>query len=516
MATRTHSRDNEPTRRAVLYLRVSDPRQVETYSLDTQETACREFCERQGWDIVGVFREEGESAKTADRTELKRLLAWCGGRKRKADYVVVYRLSRSARDVGDYHALKAWFARRGMAIRTVMETGIDDSPQGRLLENMLAAINQFENEVRAEQSVSGMRHAAQLGRWVWLAPVGYANVRTVSGVKTLEPDPAKAPLVRRAFELAASGISVPQIIRRMHARGLASRTGRPLAQSYVRKNVLRNPIYCGRLVVSRWKIDREGTWEPIVSRDLWNRVQIALDGRSMPSRVHTSARPEFPLRRFVRCGDCDSPITASWSKGRNQHYPYYHCFHCGAFRVRKKRLEDDFTSLLRQLRPKRATRKLFREVVVDAWNQRDREAETQRRDARQRLERLHAKRERLIDAFLEGLVDRGTYERKLAAITADVATAEQVGTEQASPLDVATVVEHADTFLSDCDGIWERGTLEVRQRFQNLVFPEGVAYLPDDGFRTPVTLKIFSDLRALERAKGKVVPPTGFEPVSPA
>ena len=514
MATRNSPRSIEPNRRAVLYLRVSDPRQVETYSLETQEAACREYCQRQGWEIVAVFREEGESAKTADRTELKRLLAWCGGRKRKADYVVVYRLSRSARDVGDYHALKAWFERREMAIRTVMESGIDDSPQGRLLENMLAAINQFENEVRAEQCVTGMRHAAQLGRWVWRAPVGYRNVRLVSGLKTIEPDPAKAPLVKRAFELAASRISVAEVIKRVHERGLASSTGRPLAQSYIRKNIFHNPLYCGRLVVPKWKIDREGTWEPIVSRDLWNRVQLAIDGRSKPSQVHTIHRPDFPLRRFVRCGSCDGQVTASWSKGRSRRYPYYHCTRCNDLRIRKEQLEDDFVALLRHLRPKPETRILFREVVHDTWTRREAEAEALREAARKRLVLLAAKRERLVDGYLEGFIDRGIYERKLASIATDMAAAEQdaARTDAENALDAATVVAHADEFLADCDGIWERGTLEIRQRFQTLVFPEGLAYLPKRGFGTAVTLGIFRDLRALETPKGEMVHPGGVEP----
>ena len=61
-------------RRAVLYLRVSDQRQVDNYSLETQEKACREHCQRNGWKVAAVFREEGESAKTTDRPQLREML----------------------------------------------------------------------------------------------------------------------------------------------------------------------------------------------------------------------------------------------------------------------------------------------------------------------------------------------------------------------------------------------------------------------------------------------------------
>src|SRR5271166_4523641 len=58
-------------RYAIIYTRVSTGRQVENASLDTQEQVCKDYCARQGWAVLRVFREEGESAKTADRTQLQ-------------------------------------------------------------------------------------------------------------------------------------------------------------------------------------------------------------------------------------------------------------------------------------------------------------------------------------------------------------------------------------------------------------------------------------------------------------
>jgi predicted site-specific integrase-resolvase len=60
--------------RAVVYIRVSTSEQVENFSLDTQERACREYCDREELDVDRVFREEGESAKTANRPKLQELL----------------------------------------------------------------------------------------------------------------------------------------------------------------------------------------------------------------------------------------------------------------------------------------------------------------------------------------------------------------------------------------------------------------------------------------------------------
>jgi site-specific DNA recombinase len=78
------------SKRAVIYCRVSTKDQVQNLSLPTQHKSCAEFCERNGYDVAEVFVEKGESAKTADRTELKKLLGFCSKNKGRIGAVVVY------------------------------------------------------------------------------------------------------------------------------------------------------------------------------------------------------------------------------------------------------------------------------------------------------------------------------------------------------------------------------------------------------------------------------------------
>ena len=83
---------------AVIYVRVSTKEQTENLSLSTQLCACEEYCRREGYEVVERFREEGESAKTADRTELQKLLNFCRTHKGKVHFVIVYNLTRFARE----------------------------------------------------------------------------------------------------------------------------------------------------------------------------------------------------------------------------------------------------------------------------------------------------------------------------------------------------------------------------------------------------------------------------------
>ena len=92
---------------AVIYVRVSTKEQTENLSLPTQLRACEEYCRRQGYDVVERFHKEGESAKTTDRSQLQALLKYCRTHKGKVHFVVVYNLTRFAREKYDHFALRA-------------------------------------------------------------------------------------------------------------------------------------------------------------------------------------------------------------------------------------------------------------------------------------------------------------------------------------------------------------------------------------------------------------------------
>ena len=153
---------------AVIYVRVSTKEQTENLSLSTQLKACEEYCERHGLKVLARFREEGESAKTADRTELQKLLHYCRTHKGTVQFVVVFNLTRFAREKYDHFVLRAHLKSLGISLRSATEP-IDDTSTGKLMEGVLAAFAQFDNDVRSDRTRAGMKAALELGRWVFLA-----------------------------------------------------------------------------------------------------------------------------------------------------------------------------------------------------------------------------------------------------------------------------------------------------------------------------------------------------------
>ncbi len=160
---------------AVIYVRVSTKEQTENLSLPTQLRACEEYCRRQGYEILERFHEEGESAKSTDRSQLQNLLTYCRVNKGRVHFVVVFNLTRFARDKYDHFALRSHLQSLGISLRSATEP-IDDTSTGKLMEGVLAAFAQFDNDVRSDRTRAGMKAALELGRWVFLAPIGYLNV----------------------------------------------------------------------------------------------------------------------------------------------------------------------------------------------------------------------------------------------------------------------------------------------------------------------------------------------------
>jgi site-specific DNA recombinase len=278
---------------AVIYVRVSTKEQTENLSLPTQLRTCEEYCRRQGYEVLERFHEEGESAKSTDRSQLQNLLTFCRLNKGRVHFVVVFNLTRFARDKYDHFALRSHLQSLGISLRSATEP-IDDTSTGKLMEGVLAAFAQFDNDVRSDRTRGGMKAALELGRWVFLAPIGYLNAPRSMGESLLH-DPERAPLVRRSFEEYATGrFTKEQLLKQVRTWGLTNRRGKPLTSQAIGM-LLRNQLYAGIVDVPEYGVrGKRGDFEPLISEELFYRVQATLSGR-VPStaprqRTHPDSR----------------------------------------------------------------------------------------------------------------------------------------------------------------------------------------------------------------------------------
>jgi hypothetical protein len=198
---------------------------------------------------------------------------------------------------------------------------LEDSASRKLVEGILASIAEFYSANLGQEIREGMDQKAAQGGWPVRAPFGYVNVRRDGpgrrGESVLEPD-AQAPLVVWAFERYAAGsLSLESLTDALAEKGLRNRLGNPPGKSAVHR-MLRNPVYAG---VVRWKgVEREGIHQPLVSRELFDKVQGVLDAHSTGGE--RSWKHDHYLKGALVCAECGSKLYYAVAKGR---FGYFRC-----------------------------------------------------------------------------------------------------------------------------------------------------------------------------------------------
>ena len=282
---------------AVIYVRVSTKEQTENLSLPTQLRACEEYCRRQGYEVLERFHEEGESAKTTDRSQLQNLLTYCRLNKGRVHFVVVFNLTRFARDKYDHFALRSHLQSLGISLRSATEP-IDDTSTGKLMEGVLAAFAQFDNDCRSDRTRAGMKAALELGRWMFLAPIGYLNAPRAMG-KSLMADPERAPLVRRAFEEYATGrFTKQQLLKQVKSLGL-DQPARPSAHVASDRHAAAEPALCRHR--GRHRVRRSRKARRLRAADLRGPVLPRAGGLVRATSEHhatAAGAPGLPIARL--------------------------------------------------------------------------------------------------------------------------------------------------------------------------------------------------------------------------
>ncbi len=503
--------------KAVIYCRVSTIEQTENLSLPTQQRSCEEYCDQHGIEVAKVFIEEGESAKTRDRTQLKTLLEYCGKNKKEIQYIVFYSISRFSRNSYDFQVLRGMLLGLGITLRSATEA-IDDSSMGRFMETILSGVAQLDNDLRADRTIEGMKEAWNLGRWTFSPPIGYLKPPKDSGKPSLVPDPERSQFVHDAFDLFASGVhSKKEVLDRINALGLTTRKGKTISNQTF-SGMIKNPIYAGWVSVPSRGVMVRGDFEPLISQELFDRVQAILTGKRKTVRPKLRNHPDFPLRHFVRCGACGKPMTGSRTTGRNRKYSYYHCRtkSCGQVRVRTGELESAFLELLGSLKPKSNYIKLFRAIVEDVWKKRHHETALDRKALERREKGLLERKDKLIAAHLyEGKIGEEDFQRQKDLLGGEIGLVRMELHETTLEVyNLESILSFAERVLTDASRLWMNFELDQRQRFQQLIFPEGLEY-DGERFRTAPTCGMFTYLQQIGAGKDHLASPTGIEPVLP-
>ncbi len=304
--------------RALIYCRVSTEEQAEKgYSLDTQEKFCRDFASRNSYTVVGVFKDDGKSGTSLKRPALQALLAQVQ-EEQPVQAVIVQETDRLARNTIDHLTIRTLLQKADVKLISVAQPMLDDSPEGNMIDTILASVNQFQSDINSRKTKKGMLERFETGWWPACAPIGYLN-KEVDGKKILVSDPHRWHLIREGLKIYLSGNwSAFELAESMYDKGLRSLNGKKICNS-IMTHILRNPFYAG---IMRWNgHEKQGNHETMITPSEHERILNILTAHNFHAsrrRVH-----RFLLLGFLHCNLCGGRCTAELHAKRN--IIYYHC-----------------------------------------------------------------------------------------------------------------------------------------------------------------------------------------------
>lgn len=460
----------------IIYCRVSSKEQIDGTSLESQEAACREYARHKKIDVLRVFVERGESAKFADRTQLLELMEFCRKASNKVQTLLVWKLDRLARNVGDHFSIKASLGRYGVQVVSVTEP-IDSKPEGKLLETILAGFAQFDNDIRAVRTVHGMKRKIQEGIFPWKPPLGYKSASDAHEKKTKadQPDQPLFGLLQRAWNKFATGdYTKTEIARLMMSLGIRTRAGEPLSRQSIHK-MFENPYYAG-VITDPWSGEQHTAKHvPMVGWETFTKIQrIASGTHAVP---HKKVREDFPLRGLVRCPTCHSYLTASFCRGRSQRYPYYHCATRGCVAgtaYTRLSIHQEFTEFLGSVSPTEEVMEGLKRQLIDVVREWRASERARTKLVAAKATSLKKQVQELITMRSGGLItDEEFIGQKNSLSGRLLALASQNTAEIPDEAEIDSDFEEITTPLLKLPDTWNGLPLQRQQRFQQVLLPVG-------------------------------------------
>lgn len=306
------------------YIRVSDERQDE-YSPDSQLKKIREYAVKERYRIPDeyVYYDDGISGRsTRGRDEFKRMISVAISKEHPFDKLYVWKLSRFSRSMEDSIIYKSMLEKKSVKVVSVSEP-ISDDIYGKLMERFLEWDAQFYSERLSEEVKRGIAEKIARGEPITPPPFGYVMK---DGKYFPDEESGAANTVREIFEHYSNGMKIREIAVLLGNQGTRTKF-RNLPDTRWIEYILRNPCFIGKLrfssdgtrSISKRKYDSdhilivEGHHEPIISMELWDKVQTMLDNQKMayPKYAKRDQPVEYLLKGLVRCSSCGATLAMS-------------------------------------------------------------------------------------------------------------------------------------------------------------------------------------------------------------
>ena len=439
---------------AALYIRLSkeDESEGPSQSVQNQESLLREFVQQHRLSVYDTYVDDGWSGTNFDRPDFQRMIADIEAKK--VNMVITKDLSRLGRDyIMTGHYMERYFPEhrvRYISLLDGIDTGVDSTAND--ITPFRAIMNDMYAKDISKKIKSVKRDKQRKGQFIGGKPVyGYKMHPTEKNKIVIDEE--VAPVVRRVFALALSGMSCRNIASLLNQEGIptpATYANLPVAKpgpytglwsSERISDMLQNETYIGNMVQGRsvkisykskkclkqdpanWVVV-EGTHEPLVDAETFRKVRMLVN-----SRKHTRSRTyDFLLKGLIFCHECGYPLAVLNRKNaRGEDVLYFVCRTyqrftkagaCTCHSIKEKTVTDAVIAKVREvcqayLNPDELL-PIALEVVENARKQSNLEVELQIVQAK--IDSLTANLDRMYTDRLNGLLPEADFQRIFSRI----------------------------------------------------------------------------------------------------
>jgi hypothetical protein len=359
------------------------------------------------------------------------------------------------------------------------------------MQTIFAANAQLYSANLPAEAKKGLHQKAKNGGTPGPSPLGYLNVRSVAQgveVKTVEPDPNRAPHIAWAFTAYASGAyTLDTLHAALARRGLVTRQTRKYAATPVSRaqlaRMLRNPYYSG--TVRYGGVEYEGRHQPLIDKDTFSRAQAVLAAHGA---AHERDRKHHHyLKGSLRCRKCASGLTYVRAKGNGGTYAYFACIgrikgtgcklpYLSADAVEEKVAAKYAAIKFEQLGA--TTREQWighldnvREALEEGISGMRTHNAREVRNQRHRIARIKEQQERLLDAFLDDALSKGLLREKQTRLDAELGQAERLlGIAEQDGEALSKVLNEALDIAQHCEMAYALSGETARRQFNQALF----------------------------------------------
>ena len=504
----------------VIYTRVSSKEQMENNkSLEWQKKLCVDFAIKNNYAIKGYFGGTYESAKSDERKEFNRMLQFVKASKENVSYILVYCLDRFSRSGESAISIKAELKKQGIDLVSVTSPVDTKTHAGILQQDIQFVFSKYENDLRRQKTLDGMRAKLLRGEWIGHAPTGYSFESRSPNQKIVINE--FGPLIKKAFQWKAQGMPNERIAEKLNLLGL-----KLAAQTLA--DILKNPFYCG--LMSHKHLEGEllrGNHPALIDEALFlkaNRIDRSYN--FSPKR----ANDDLPLKVFVTDAQSGAPFTGYLVKKKGLYY--YKVNRVGA-RVNRsaKMMHEKFKSLLSTYTIDPKLMAPLKTQLLYTYEQMSDSKTSEKKSFAARLKQVNDKLHELKRRHAFGEVSMDVYQEfSTELITQKDAILSEIEKLSENLSNPQKLIKFACELSVNLSKTWELGDYYQKQQFQNMLFPNGLVYDSENNdYRTPKINSVISYIaylsRDLENKKSRnsrkksknsgLVPGAGVEPAQP-